>query len=149
MGDTYILSSLHKYIKMPNTIKFVHPDKIHKSVSPLSKGVLINNQTLYISGQVGCDDSRNFPETVEEQTVLCMKNMLTVLEAAGMGWSNVVKITVMFTDPGDWVKINGVYKEYFEVGRFPARTAFHSAHLPLGTKVEMDGIAVMDLEEVE
>ena len=126
--------------KMSN-FNFINPKNIHKSVAPLSKAVEANN-TLYISGQIGCDDDRNFPETIQEQTEMCLKNMEKVLNAAGMDFSNLVKVTVMYTDINDWPGINQVYMKKFEAGRYPARTAFHSAFLPLGTKVEMDGIAV-------
>ena len=72
-----------------------------------------------------------------------MKNVETVLKAAGLNWENVVKMTVMYTDIDHWPRINEVYKTKFEVGKFPARTAFHSKDLPLGTMVEMEGIAVV------
>ena len=130
----------------------IHPKNMHKSVAPLSKGMLVHDKFLYISGQVGCgaetDSSGNrvFDADVQVQARQCLENVKCVLTEAGMTFDNVVKMSIYLHDINDWGKVNEVYKEYFSAP-YPARTAIEAGKLPLhheGNKVEMDGVAVRE-----
>ena len=132
--------------------KSIHPKNMHKSVAPLSKGMLVHGKTLYISSQVGCgaelDESGNriFDADVQVQAKQCLENVKCVLDGAGMTFDNVVKMSVYLSDINDWGKVNEVYKQYFSAP-YPARTAIEAGKLPLhdeGNKVEMDGVAVRE-----
>ena len=132
----------------------INPEAMHKSVAPLSKGMLANDTTLYISGQVGCgadldkDEKRVFSDDVKVQAEECLNNVGCVLREAGMTFDNIVKMSIYLSDIKDWEKVNVVYATYFKKP-FPARTAIQAGKLPLhqeGNKVEMDGVAVRSLE---
>jgi 2-iminobutanoate/2-iminopropanoate deaminase len=71
-----------------------------------------------------------------------MKNLTAVLEAAGLGWQNVVKTTVFLADMNDFATMNGVYAQYFDEATAPARACVQAARLPKDVRVEIDCIAV-------
>ena len=70
-----------------------------------------------------------------------MDNMGRVLAAAGLGFADVVKCTVMLADMGEWRAFNEVYVGYFAPGRLPARSAFGANGLALGARVEIEALA--------
>ena len=70
-----------------------------------------------------------------------MKNLQAVLEAAGVGFRDVVKTTIFVTDLANYGKVNEVYASYFS-DPFPARETVQAAALPLGAKVEISLVAV-------
>lgn len=108
---------------------------------PFSELVIVD-ETLYLSGQIG-----NVPGTldlaeggIEGETRQVMENIQTSLQAHGYEMSNLVKCTVMLADIAEWGAFNGIYTEFFEAGRFPARAAFGANGLALGARVEVDCI---------
>lgn len=82
--------------------------------------------------------------SVEDQTRQVMKNLQTVLKAAGVDISNVVKSTIFTTDLGKFQTINEIYGSYFEGMDPPARSTVQVAALPLGIAVEIEMIAVKE-----
>ena len=75
------------------------------------------------------------------QARLAMDNLGSGLKAAGLGWNDVVKCTVMLDDMKDWPAFNQVYVTYFPDGKFPARSAFGADGLALGALLEVECIA--------
>jgi enamine deaminase RidA (YjgF/YER057c/UK114 family) len=68
--------------------------------------------------------------------------MRAVLEAAGCGFEDVVKVTVFLTDIDDRPKINPVRQEAFGPAR-PASTLVEVARLAVeGAKLEVEAVAV-------
>jgi len=66
--------------------------------------------------------------------------MKAILEAAGLGMENVVKVTAFLADMTDYAKFNETYNDYFRADPPPARTTV-GATLLLGARVEIDAIA--------
>jgi 2-iminobutanoate/2-iminopropanoate deaminase len=60
-----------------------------------------------------------------------------------MNFSNVVKSTVFLDDLKNFVPFNEIYGEYFPEDR-PARSTFQVAGLPLGAKIEIEMIALVE-----
>ena len=113
------------------------------AVGPYSAAAVANG-TLFCSGQTPLD-----PETKElvaggvaAQTRQCFSNLFTVLAAAGLDATDVVKVNVYLTDMNDFTEMNGAYAEQFSEP-FPARTTIGVAALPLGANVEIELIAVL------
>ena len=80
-------------------------------------------------------------DDVEQQTEQCLKNVQTILEAAGSGLQHVLRCGVFLLDMGEFKKMNGVYARMFGEHR-PARTTVQVAGLPgEGLRVEIDAIA--------
>jgi 2-iminobutanoate/2-iminopropanoate deaminase len=75
------------------------------------------------------------------QTRQIFENMRKVLEAAGCGFGDVLKVTVYLTDVNDRTKINPVRQEYFGTAK-PASTLIGVAQLAVpGMKVEIEAVA--------
>ena len=100
---------------------------------------------LYLSGQVPLDPvSWTIVEGgIEPQTRQVMKNLETVLTAAGLGFENVVKSYVYVDDIANMPIVNGIYAEAFPTDP-PARTSIQVAALPLGAMIEIGMIAVFE-----
>jgi hypothetical protein len=70
-----------------------------------------------------------------------MLNLQAVLQAAGLGFSDVVRTTIYLVDLGEFATVNGIYGRYLH-DPFPARATVGVAALPRGARVEIDAIAV-------
>jgi 2-iminobutanoate/2-iminopropanoate deaminase len=70
-----------------------------------------------------------------------LKNLKAILNEAGMGFEDVVKVTVLLDDIKNFAAMNAVYAEHFS-GAYPARICYQVAALPMGVKVEIDAVAV-------
>ena len=114
-----------------------------RPVGPYSSAVVVGN-LVYVSGQSGRDPQTDaVSEDVEVQTEVCLKNVATILEAAGSSLAHVVRCGVFLVDMQDFKKMNGVYARIFGDHR-PARTTVAVSELPgPGLKVEIDAVAVL------
>ncbi|XP_026113299.1 2-iminobutanoate/2-iminopropanoate deaminase-like isoform X2 [Carassius auratus] len=107
-----------------------------------SQAVLVD-RTMYISGQIGMDVSGQLVVGgVQAQAKQALINMGEILKAAGCGYENVVKTTVLLADINDFNSVNDVYKQFFK-SNFPARAAYQVAALPRGGLVEIEAVAVL------
>ncbi|XP_077052372.1 2-iminobutanoate/2-iminopropanoate deaminase isoform X2 [Siphateles boraxobius] len=108
-----------------------------------SQAVLVD-RTMYISGQLGMDvaSGQLVAGGVQAQAKQALINMGEILKAAGCGYENVVKATVLLADINDFNNVNDVYKQFFK-SNFPARAAYQVAALPRGALVEIEAVAVL------
>ena len=98
---------------------------------------------VFTSGQLGLEPvTGTLPEGVEAQAEQAIKNIETVLKAAGLGLSDVVKTTVFLADINDFAAINAIYAKYF-TGETPARSCVQAAALPKGGLFEIEVIAAV------
>ncbi|MGL4818528.1 MAG: RidA family protein [Bacilli bacterium] len=112
------------------------------AIGPYAQGTIVNG-LVYTSGQLGVDaQTKQMPESVEEQAHLVFKNLKAVLEAGGSDLNSVVKTLVFLADMNDFVKVNEIYASYFEAP-YPARSAVQVAKLPMNAKVEIEAIAIV------
>lgn len=114
-----------------------------KPVGPYSPAVVAGN-LVYVSGQSGRDPRTDgVAETIEEQTEQVLRNIATILEAAGSGLSRVIRCGVFLTDMREFRRMNDVYARMFGDHR-PARTTVAVSELPgPGLKVEIDAVALL------
>jgi reactive intermediate/imine deaminase len=111
-------------------------------IGPYSQAILAGN-TLYCSGAIPVDPvSGDVPEGIAAQTELAIANLAAVLQAAGTGFSNVVKTTCFLTNMGDFAEFNSIYAKYFTSA--PARSCVAVAALPKGVSVEIEAVAVIE-----
>ena len=96
---------------------------------------------VYLSGQIGVGSDGKLPEGFEAQAKQTMENVGTALKAAGLGWGDVFKCTVMIDDMANWPKFNAIYVPYFPKGKLPARSAFGADGLALGAALELECMA--------
>lgn len=99
------------------------------------------NGFLFISGQLGIDPQTGvLQEGLEAQARRCMENLKAILEAAGLDFSHLVKVSIFLMDMGDFAAVNGLYESYLSAP-YPAREAVQVAALPKGGLVEISAIA--------
>jgi 2-iminobutanoate/2-iminopropanoate deaminase len=65
-----------------------------------AQGALVTgaSRTLFVSGQVPEDADGTVPDDFDAQCRLAWRNVLAVLEQAGMGVPNLAKVTVFLSD---------------------------------------------------
>jgi reactive intermediate/imine deaminase len=109
---------------------------------PYSPGV-IAGEYLYISGQGARDAEGRIPSGTEEQVRQCLRNVETIVKAAGLTMEHIVYTQAYLTDPSDEAPMNRAWKEFFPAAP-PARSTIGVAELP-GTPVEVSAVAIRDL----
>ncbi|KAF2519240.1 RidA family protein [Flavobacterium salilacus subsp. salilacus] len=124
--------------------KIIFTDKAPAPIGPYNQAVLTGNM-LYTSGQIALhpETGELITSDIETETKQVMENMKAVLEAAGMGFDNVIKTTIFISDMNDFAKINGVYGAYFNEETAPARETVQVACLPKNVNVEISMIAAL------
>ena len=113
-------------------------------VGPYSPGMIVGN-LVFVSGQAGRDPAtgRLAGDTIEAQTEQVLKNIATILEAAGVTLQHVVRCGVFIVDMKEFPRMNEVYARAFGAHR-PARTTVEVSGLPGdGLLVEIDAVAVL------
>ena len=111
------------------------------AVGPYSQAI-VAGEFVFCAGQGAIDATTGdiLSGTVEEETERTLRNLGAVLDAAGVGFADVVKTTVFLADIDDFVAMNGVYTKFFPDPP-PARTTVAVKALPKGFKVEIEAIA--------
>lgn len=115
-------------------------------IGPYSQAVRFGN-LLFTSGQVALDASSGImlQNSLSEEAHQVMKNLQTVLNAAGADFSQVVKTSIFLTDMAFFQEVNVVYGSYFPEGAYPARETVQVSALPRQARVEISMIACLPL----
>ena len=113
--------------------------------SPFSHAVVANG-FVFVSGQAavrpGGGPMDIVGTTIEEQTHQALRNVATVLEAAGSSLDRIVKVTVLLARPDLYREMNAAYAEHFP-GPKPARAiARLGVDIP-GILVSIEAIALV------
>jgi 2-iminobutanoate/2-iminopropanoate deaminase len=120
--------------------KTVTAEKGPKPAGPYSHAV-VSGGFVFISGQGPVDpETGTMPDAFADQVRQTLKNVRTILEAAGSGLDEVVKVNAYVTDLTRFQEFNEVYKEFFTHDP-PARTTVGTSLL--GFLVEIDCIAAV------
>jgi 2-iminobutanoate/2-iminopropanoate deaminase len=102
---------------------------------------IVANGFVFVSGQGPFDPATNSaPDAFADQVRQTFENLSVVLEAAGTGLSEVVKVNAYLTDLTRFADFNEVYREFFPSDP-PARTTVATGLL--GILVEIDCIAAI------
>ena len=123
-------------------MKKIHTEKAPAAVGPYSQAVVVNGM-VYTSGQIALDPATGemVGETIVEQAEQVMKNLVSILEAAGTRPENAVKTLCFLTDINDFAAFNEVYARYFT--EKPARSCVGVKSLPKGAICEVEVIAAL------
>jgi reactive intermediate/imine deaminase len=102
-------------------------------------------KNVYLSGQIPLDPKRGIlvEGSTENQVKQIFVNLAAVAKAAGGDLKNLVKLTIFLQDLSDFPVINTVMKDYLKPP-YPARSTIGVASLPMGAKVEIEAIMVLD-----
>ena len=113
------------------------------AIGPYSQGIRIGN-VVYCSGQIPVDPATGevAGDKIETQAEQSCKNVGAILEAAGLGFDNVVKTTCFLAEMADFAAFNAVYEKYFTSK--PARSCVAVKQLPKNVLCEVEAIAVVE-----
>lgn len=103
-----------------------------------------HNGLVYVSGQIALDPATGELRisSLEEETRLVLKNLGSVLAAAGSSYEQVIKCSIFLSDMSLFSQINQIYGEYFPEATAPARETVAVKGLPRGVNVEISCIAI-------
>ncbi len=105
---------------------------------------IVAGDLVFSAGQLGVDPASGefaLPD-VAGQAEQALANLAAILEAAGSGLDQLVKVTVFLADIGDWPALNEVYGRVIPQP-YPARSAFAVKDLPKGARVEIEAVATV------
>jgi 2-iminobutanoate/2-iminopropanoate deaminase len=127
---------------MSDRVQAVSAKNLPTPVGPYSPGMVFGN-LVFVSGQAGRDPAtgRLAGADVEAQTEQVLRNIATILEAAGSSLQHVLRCGVFLVDMKEFPRMNEVYARAFGAHR-PARTTVEVSGLPGdGLRVEIDAVA--------
>ncbi len=113
------------------------------AIGPYSQAIRTGD-TLWMSGQIALDPtSMQIVEGgIEAQAQRVFANMRAVLAAAGGSFDDVVKLSILLVDLGDFAKVNEIMAAAFRQP-YPARSTYQVAALPRGSRIEVEAVAVL------
>jgi 2-iminobutanoate/2-iminopropanoate deaminase len=117
-----------------------------KAMGPYSQAIA-SGGLVFCSGQVGLDPATGqMVDGFEAQVERAIRNIGGVLDAAGLGYADVVKTTLFLTDITRFGDVNAIYRTFFP-DPFPARSTVGVAALPGGATFEIEAIAMRSRTE--
>ena len=125
-------------------MKSVTSDKAPAAIGPYSQAVIAGG-FLFSAGQIPLDPSTGqmVEGGITAQTEQVMKNLSSVLDAAGLEWTSVVKTKVYLHYMADFPTVNEIYGKAIGDAR-PARSTVQVTALPRGALVEIDLVATVE-----
>ena len=96
---------------------------------PLSFATRVGD-LLFVSGIPGFDENGALPEGFEAQFGFVVRNIKRVLDEAGAGFRDLVKVNVLLTRASDVAAMNALYAGAFGPPPYPARTTCVVQALP-------------------
>ena len=105
--------------------------------------LVLDDLYAHLSGIVAPDLSgaQSALGDVRAETRLVMEAARTVLAEAGLTLADVVRVDVHLADIRDVDAMDDVYRDFFEAGRWPARTCTESPRLCGNARVEITFMA--------
>ena len=100
-------------------------------------------RTLYVGGQLGTDRTGTVLDGIEAQTTQAMRNVLSVLAAAGTGPEHVVKLTVYLVSGVDAQAGFAASRSVWGDHRTAVTVVSTAGHARPGVLVEIDAVAVI------
>lgn len=119
----------------------VQTDAAPAAIGPYSQAIRAGG-LVFTAGQVGAEPSTGtLHDGIAAQADQALRNLASVLEAAGTGFDRVVKTTIMLVDMADFAAVNEVYARHLSPP-YPARTTVAVRALPKGALLEIEMIAL-------
>ena len=112
------------------------------AIGPYSQAIRAGD-TLFLSGQIPLDPvtGQIVDGGIDAQAHRVFQNLRAVAVAGGATLNDIVKLSILLIDLGDFAKVNEIMATYFEPP-YPARATFQVAGLPRGSRIEIDATIV-------
>lgn len=94
--------------------------------------IVIHNDTVYLSGQVGTGG-----ESVADQTAECLRHVEDLLAQAGSGTDKILQAIIWLADMSDFAEMNAVWDAWVPDGHAPVRACGESKLAREDLKVEI------------
>jgi 2-iminobutanoate/2-iminopropanoate deaminase len=123
-------------------IHHIQPKTVPESAAPYSP-IVRDDTYAHLAGLVAAD----FPEgqavlgDVAEETRAVLTAIRRMLQEIGLEMDRIVRADVHLATLDDFDIMDAVYREFFEIGHYPARTTTESARLFGGSRVEITCMA--------
>jgi len=103
---------------------------------------IISGNMIFVSGQLPVIPLTGDKLTgiISEQTLQALKNVLSIVKAAGGDITTIARTTIYTTDVKYWEEINRVYADFFG-HTLPARSIITVAGLHHGCLIEIEAVA--------
>ena len=125
-------------------LKYINPESMAAPQAEYSHGVLVpkDSELLYISGQLGILPDGTLADGIEAQAEWAFRNLVTVLEGAGMGPADLIKIQ-LFLKEQEYLGIVGEARNVALGNAQPASTLMVVKSLAMPDFLfEVEGVAV-------
>jgi 2-iminobutanoate/2-iminopropanoate deaminase len=124
------------------TKEAIRSEAAPQAIGPYSQAVR-SGSLVFVSGQIGLDPDGGdlVPGGATAEAERALRNLEAVLAAAGLGFDDVVRVTIYLVDLADFAAVNDVYRHRLR-SPYPARATVGVSSLPRGARVEIDAIAV-------
>jgi reactive intermediate/imine deaminase len=120
----------------------IHSRHAPAALGPYSQGIRAGD-TVYLSGQIGLDPATGaLVDGLDAQARQVFKNLRAVAQAAGGELDDIVKLTLLLADLGDFGTVNDIMAGFFSAP-YPARATYQVAALPKGGLIEVEGIVAL------
>lgn len=126
--------------------KFVNPPGVHTPFTKTYTHAVKAGNTIYVSGQVGCDvDGNVVPGGFQAQAKRAFENLRLVLEECGASMRDIVKVNTYLTDMSNLPQLTALRSRYFSELP-PASTLLQVPALALpDLLIEVEAVAVLEL----
>jgi len=139
------LSSATFNVTHMTTTRTTHLDPKELPSNPaFTQGVIApSGRTLYVGGQLGTDNTGKLLDGIEAQTTQAMRNVLTVLAAAGTGPEHVVKLNIYLVHGVDAQVGYAASRSVWGDHRTAVTVVSTAGHARPGALVEIDAVAII------
>lgn len=122
----------------------VFSPKAPKPVGAYSHGFIANG-IFFSAGQIGLNPETNEMVTgsIEDEARQAMRNIGSLLEAAGCSFNSLLKAMLYITDLNDFATIDNVYKE-FVTENYPGRSCVQVVDMPKNARLMIEVIALVE-----
>ncbi|WP_336274510.1 RidA family protein [Vreelandella indica] len=105
--------------------------------------MVLDDHYVFISGLTVSDLSNGHAARgdIKEETRLVMRALSRMLEMEGGSLADIVRVDIHLTDLNAIQDMDSVYAEYFEPGRYPARTCTESPNICGRSSIEITVMA--------
>jgi enamine deaminase RidA (YjgF/YER057c/UK114 family) len=145
LSEICLLRDLYLHTKAKERHMTVHldPAELHNNPA-FAQGVIAPAaRTVYVGGQLGTDSTGNVADGIEAQTVQAMRNVLTVLAAAGTGPEHVVKLNIYLVNGVDAQVGYAAARSVWGDNRTAITVVTTAGHARPGVLVEIDAVATI------
>jgi 2-iminobutanoate/2-iminopropanoate deaminase len=105
---------------------------------------VVHGGLVYVAGQLGIDPKRpgHTPDDIELQTEQALRNVASILVAAGSDLHHVLQMTIYISDQSHWPRVNATYAAAMGDHK-PARAVVPVKDLHYGFGLEIQCVAAV------